>query len=199
MEGSDFAAEAAAATADFIARSRAAREEVPKEVAASRERVRELLEEGGRVLCTVRARESGRHVTVLLVAKKRGADRRYVSRAKIAGRVGIRDASTVFAEDPDREWPDCHLGALYLDTGEWKDSRGAEPTRAWAARAVLRWALGSFDLADQAEVFVATTCCFCGKRLTDPESVERGVGPECFRKRTRSKAAERTHALRQAA
>lgn len=25
-------------------------------------------------------------------------------------------------------------------------------------------------------------CCLCGKKLTKPESIERGIGPECFKR-----------------
>lgn len=169
--------------------------EVPEEVPADAARVKELMEEGGRVLCSVRARESGRHVTVLLTAKARDPAGGYVSRAKIAGRVGIGEAHTVFADDPDETWPDNKLGSFDLQSGEWRPDRDAEQNRLWASFALLRWALiGNLDLLKIAEVFVATTCCYCGKRLTDPVSVERGIGPECFKRRTGSRAAER-HAL----
>lgn len=192
---SDLAAELQAATDANVARWNAEREAaeppVPEEVAADRETVRRLLEEGGRVLASVRSRRSGRHVTVRLTAKKKGPDGRYVSRAKVEGRVGIGEAAAVFADDPDAEWPENKLGTLRLDTGEWRSARGAERNRAWVAEKLLLYALGRYPLEDQAEVYVATRCCQCGKRLSDPVSVERGIGPECFRKRTGSRAANR--------
>jgi len=186
------AAEMEAASAATVAGWRDEREyEPPTQRPADAELFRMLLEEGGRVTASVRSRASGEHVTVTLAAKRKGDDGRYVSRAKIEGRVGIRDAHAVFADDPDRDWPDNKLGAFYVGDGEWRAADGAERNRAWAAFALLRWALGGLALEEMAEVFIETTCCVCGKRLTDPESVERGIGPECNRRRTRSKAAGR--------
>lgn len=34
-------------------------------------------------------------------------------------------------------------------------------------------------LPDAVEIWHSGTCCRCGKRLTDPESIERGLGPQC--------------------
>ena len=181
---SDFAAEAQAATEEFVAAQQRKRE-VPDTVAADKARVRLMLNEGGRLLATVRSRATEQHVTVLLAAKKKGENGRFISRARIAGRVGIGEADAVFCDDPDGTW----LGTYWIK-GNWRDGRG-DPARAWAARAILRWVLEDYDLEEQAEVFIATECSYCGKRLTDPVSVERGVGPECFKRATGSKAAPR--------
>lgn len=32
------------------------------------------------------------------------------------------------------------------------------------------------------EVWHDGRCCRCGRRLTDPESIDRGIGPECYSK-----------------
>lgn len=192
-EAPDFAAEAQAATDEFITGLRQERAGIPDQVAADGELVRRLLEEGGRVRASVRSRATGRHVNVLLIAKRKGADGKFVSRATQEGRVGIGNAVVVFAEDPDRPWPDNRLGSFWLDTGEWKPAPGGDPARQWAAFALLRYGLSDFALDEQAEVFVATQCSRCGKQLTDPVSVERGQGPECAKQPTRSRTAG--HAL----
>lgn len=190
----DFAAEAAAATAEFIAKTRAAQEKKQADAqgtsfaAADAARVSEFLAGGGRVLCSVRSRATGDHVTVLLACKKKGANGRYISRQRIAGRVGIGEADAVFCDDPDA---DQWLGTYSPRYGRWCEGHG-DPARTWAARAVLRWVTErDFHLEQQAEVFLATECSYCGKRLTDPVSVERGIGPECFKRTTGSKAAPR--------
>lgn len=160
-------------------------------VPADRSRVRLGLEDGGRLVATVRSRKSKKHVTVRLVAKQLAEGGGYVSRATLAGRVGMADADAVFVEDPGLAWDENMLGTFLPATGEWKPARGADPARVWAGYAVLRYALGVLDLEEQAEVFVACECTFCGRRLEDPESITRGVGPECFGRSTRSRPAER--------
>ena len=126
------------------------------------------------------------------MAKKKEADGRgYVSRATIEGRVGLKEANVIFVDDPTLEWPDGKVGAFYLDTGEWKPTKDGDPARIWAATKAFAWAHGSFDLDESAEVFMELSCSFCGKPLTDPVSVERGIGPDCFGRYTGSKAAKR--------
>lgn len=39
-------------------------------------------------------------------------------------------------------------------------------------------------------VHVEERCSCCARELTDPVSIERGIGPECYRKATGSKAAK---------
>lgn len=39
------------------------------------------------------------------------------------------------------------------------------------------WAVGRFS--NNLEFWHEGKCCRCGKRLTDPESIARGIGPEC--------------------
>ena len=61
--------------------------------------------------------------------------------------------------------------------------------RAWTAEKVLSYARGGYDLAAVADVFLATKCAVCGKKLEDPTSIERGIGPECYGRQTGSKNA----------
>jgi hypothetical protein len=153
--------------------------------------LKEALTEGGRAVCTVRSRVTGKHVTVRLSAKKRAADG-WVSRATVAGRVGIGDATAIFAEDTDLEYPENRIGSFYFKSGEWRAEEDADPARVWAAEKLLYWALSGFDLDEYAEIFLAAECVYCGRPLTDPESVERGIGPECFGRSTKSKAVPRS-------
>jgi hypothetical protein len=45
----------------------------------------------------------------------------------------------------------------------------------------------SKNLPDFIEIWHEGKCCKCGRTLTTPESIQRGIGPECFR-RNASKA-----------
>lgn len=44
------------------------------------------------------------------------------------------------------------------------------------------------EARELSEQIAATTCKICGRRLTNPESVKRGVGPVCWAKMKRDGA-----------
>lgn len=154
-------------------------------------RLREVMALGGRAEITVRSLKSDQHVRVTLAAKKRGEDGRFISRAKSAGRVGTEDADVIFANDPARDFMSSGLAKL-CRTGKFagrifKDTQDAN--RAWTAQMLLQAVTGEReDFPESAEVFLASKCCACGKTLSDPESIIRGIGPECRGKSTGSKA-----------
>lgn len=146
--------------------------------------------EGGRAAVTVRSHRTGQHVKVVIVGrKKKDGGKGFVPRTSKAGRVGINEADVMEVRDPDREYPDNYVGRLYLDTGEWRSGRDADPLRAWTAERIFAFATGAFALDAQADVYLAVECARCGRKLEDPVSIERMVGPECYGKRTGSKNA----------
>lgn len=169
--------------------------EIPQEVLASAEDLRRMLDDGGRVDVTVRSKRTGAHVKVALSCKKRRpeGERGYVSRATVAGRVGYPAADKIDVLDPDLEWPESKIGAWGKRSHRFYTEDGADTARVWTAEHVILFALGEFPaLAEQAEVLVSTRCICCGRKLTDPVSVSRMVGPECFGGRTGSRAAPRS-------
>lgn len=154
-------------------------------VQADGPRIRKALEDGGRAVVTVRSRATGKHVTITLTARKRKPDGQgWVSRGTIEGRVGALAADVLEARDPQREYQENYIGRLYLDTGAWKAGKAADGARVWTAERVIAFAFGgSLDH----DVFLATECSYCGKKLFDPQSVERGIGPECYGRHTSSR------------
>jgi hypothetical protein len=154
-----------------------------------KEQVADALRSGGRARVTVTSKATGRHLTVRLACKMKGDDGRWVSRARLAGRVGIDDADAVFADGGDDAFAGW-VATLYTGSGSWftpkvwDDPRGEQ--YFWVAQRVVAWALGGFDLEEQADVALAEECSVCGRGLTDPESIARGIGPECFGRRTES-------------
>lgn len=81
-----------------------------------------------------------------------------------------------------------------LATGEVrvteKDPRNT-PLLTFAAKAALHYARTGDVLKPgngTISVVEATRCGMCGIKLKDPVSIERGIGPECFGKATKSKA-----------
>lgn len=70
-----------------------------------------------------------------------------------------------------------------------KDSRATDPLLRYAAEAAVAFAwLGEAGLPTpkngSVEVKEEDTCGRCGRSLTDPTSIDRGIGPECFGRTT---------------
>lgn len=157
---------------------------IPETIQVDAAHVGRMLTLGGHAELTVRSKETGHHVTMTFSCKKRGPNGRLLSRATRDGRVGINDADIVFI-DRDRELQASFVPA----TGQLRTTAASTPVTRWTAAHVLAWINGDPKLGEQAEVFAATRCARCSRKLTDPESVERGLGPECYGTRTGSKAA----------
>lgn len=154
-------------------------------------RVASMLNDGGRAVVTVRSRKTGRHITVKFLAKARSAETgKLISRGSRAGRVGLKDAHVVFAQDPTLDWQVGQLGSAPPACDTFRAARGADPASVWVARRVLGWAFRGEALPD-ADVWVQDECAICGHSLEDPVSIERGIGPECFGRITGSKRAPR--------
>lgn len=151
------------------------------------DRLRRALLIGGRATVTVRSARTGEHVTVDLVCRKRDETGRWASRSGKSGRVGVLDADVVEARDPMRPHDRAYVGRLYLSSGRWAAGKDADPARAWVADRVITAARTGIPIMH--EMFVADRCCVCGRRMTDPESLARGVGPECWGGATGSKMA----------
>jgi hypothetical protein len=88
-------------------------------------------------------------------------------------------------EDPSRcVWvrvltgPDDYkyLGVL------WPDSMKYHPKGTAPSSLAIAWLIRNLDnpqLLSLAEVWHEGKCCRCGRKLTTPESIARGLGPEC--------------------
>lgn len=158
-----------------------------------REFVHDQLALGGRVRVTVTSRTSGQHLSLRIACKRRNPDGKgFVSRARRDGRVGLPNADVVFIDADDSAVLEPAIGRIDAATGAWFPARWQTDPRAefyaWAGQAVIRWAEGRYPKFTQvAEISIRSECCVCGKALTDPESIARGLGPECFGDRTDSK------------
>lgn len=159
-----------------------AEQPVPDVVPADAALVRSALENGGKVEVTVRSKKTGDHVYVTLTCKKGKPGGGFLSRATAAGRVGLGEATIVDATDPNREFPDNRIGTYSVARKHMNVKLGSDIHRGWAATKIMAWVRGEFALTDVADVFIATRCCRCGRKLTHPESVAALVGPECRNK-----------------
>jgi hypothetical protein len=145
----------------------------------------------GRLVATVVSRKTGKHVAVQLQAKRREGKR---FRA-----CELSQAERVYIDVPSSEGGGREVGCLHL-AGKWAGKilppweQGFDQARLWAARRALDVAQGRAPLADhQAELLQGKICLLCGRELTDPESIARNIGPECWRKATGLEAASGIH------
>jgi hypothetical protein len=158
---------------------------IPDQILATPEAFGKRLTAGGYAEVTVKSLNTGHHVTLVFSCKKRGSDGKLISRATKEGRVGITDSDIVYIDDHERNM----VASLNPRTGELRPAQDASKARMWAATKLLAWSKGSYDLDAVAETVVATRCSRCARKLTDPVSVERGLGPECYGLPTGSKMA----------
>jgi len=139
-----------------------------------------------RVTVTSPRSKGGEHITIRFKAirdNRDGEGRNWL-------RVPLNEATHVFIEVPNAnsEWPD-KVGVFYPRTGKFFVDDNADPARVTAAVLAATWLnegdqrrdkLGGYKLQEESH------CGVCGLRLTDPESIDLGIGPECNRKQTSS-------------
>lgn len=149
--------------------------------------------EAGRVKVTVSSSASGEHVTVLL---KCIADNRQRQFDPMVNKNWIEctrpNATHVFAEVPNADGWNDKIGTFYPKSGRWYDADNADPARVFAACAVAQWLVGETPVEGMQVTGTFLTfqeaeeCGVCGRELTDPESIARGIGPVCYGKVTGS-------------
>jgi hypothetical protein len=73
-----------------------------------------------------------------------------------------------------------YAGAYFSDTHRFKAAMELEEDASLAAvvSLILR-AIDTPQILSSAEIMHEGKCCRCGRKLTHPESIETGLGPEC--------------------
>ena len=73
-----------------------------------------------------------------------------------------------------------YAGAYFSDSKRFKAAPELEvdPPLAAVVSLILR-AIDTPNLLSSAEIMHEGKCCRCGRKLTHPESIETGLGPEC--------------------
>lgn len=139
-----------------------------------------------RVTVTQPRKLGGDHITIRFKAirdNREGEGRNWL-------RVPLNEASHVFIEIPSAsgDWPD-KVGVFYPRTGKFFEDTNADPERVTAAILAAHWLnegnqrsnrIAGYRLQEE------SYCGVCGRTLTDPESIDRGIGPECYGKQTES-------------
>lgn len=131
----------------------------------------------GALTVTVTSKKTMRHITLRFRAKRKGASGKWST-------VPFRDATHVFIEDYDWET----IATMYPNSGMVFFAPKTNTAARWCVEAVFRYVSGDELVERQAEIVPEDNCIRCGRPLTDPESIERGYGPECFGMATQSQA-----------
>lgn len=131
----------------------------------------------GRLVATAVSNQDGRHITVRFSAKSPGEN---------GGRwrlVPLAQAKRVYVDIPGQDLkPGDNVGNFDpAQSVMW--ATNSDQRRVNAARYILLAAAGRVA-GDR--VLQQTNCFYCGRPLTDPVSIERGIGPVCFGKTTGS-------------
>lgn len=115
-----------------------------------------------------------------LVSQKTG-DRKTFRVQKKKGEPRLGDKPIYFAQlltGPNNTEDYTYLG--YSHGGGFSSGRKGNPSHP--AFKALAWAYGKLargEMPEQLEFWHEGRCARCARVLTDPESIERGLGPEC--------------------
>jgi len=87
---------------------------------------------------------------------------------------------------PDNENSFTYLGMVFPDNGQVKTTAKSKMTSdslpVKVAAFALRCVWGSQNLPEGYQIRHEGKCGCCGRKLTTPESLDRGIGPECIKK-----------------
>jgi len=122
----------------------------------------------GKATFTVRSKETGKHFTYKLVTPKKQDERRPVHFVKLLTGPDNDSSYTFFASIFDKQ--------------VYKHGRKTKITPEAPGVVAFTWLLRNLQkgtVADRVEIFHEGICCRCGRKLTHPESIESGIGPEC--------------------
>jgi len=134
----------------------------------------------GNATVTITSVKTGQHFTFKAKKPTRTTER--------GGKTRDFDATIVFVDglhgDPSN-WEDWHnVGFFFVD------ERGVSPLRRSkkatgpkpGSFVALEWTLRQLvagNLPEQVTIEHSGSCCRCGRTITHPDSLARGIGPEC--------------------
>jgi hypothetical protein len=128
---------------------------------------------GGKAIFTV-SNDSGEHLTFRVNGKKDRQDE-----TKKVYFVSLLTG-------PDNLSSYTYMGMLKREELKLFLTRGSKFSNETKSVRVFRWAMqiinGKTDLPEGYKMQHAGRCCRCAKTLTDPDSIELGIGPECRKK-----------------
>lgn len=154
----------------------------------------------GDVRVTVKMVKNGEHITYRFKCFADNRERQYdPESSKNWVRCPLALATHVFIEVPtpdDDGWAD-KVGTFYPRTGRFYADNNADALRVRHACHAAMWLNGDEKDNSLLEYREESRCGACGRALTDPVSIERGIGPECYGKQTGSQHQVKNDPLQQ--
>jgi len=122
----------------------------------------------------------GGNATLTLRSTKTGARFTYRVRKSDDGKVHFVSVLT----GPENDTDFLYLGTFFQDRSyrHGRKSKVAENAPSAKAFSFFAGQLDRLCFHPSLEVWHEGRCCRCNRKLTVPESVERGIGPECATK-----------------
>lgn len=81
---------------------------------------------------------------------------------------------------------DVYIGVVttygILKLKHTKKSNTTESSVTWIAFTYLLSSINKGSISKNMQYIPSVNCCVCGRKLNDPDSIKRGVGPECIKK-----------------
>lgn len=132
----------------------------------------------GRLTVTFTSATTGEHITIKAKSRK-VVDGNWVA-------SNLEDAKVIFFSVPNAGggWDD-KVGKFTYGKG-FVAEPGADPARVFCAKQLVVFAEGR-ELPSGLRAQEEDRCGKCGRALTDPISIARGIGPECYGSDTGSK------------
>lgn len=126
----------------------------------------------GNVSVTFRSAATGQHITIRAKCRKPDENNKWVN-------CPLAEAKVVFLSVPNAGggWDD-KVGKVTRAKGFVADPN-TDRAREFCARQLLAYVQGK-DMPNGLEALEESRCGKCWRQLTDPVSIERGIGPECY-------------------
>ena len=138
---------------------------------------------GGNATFTLRSKKSGERLTFKVKSAKKNPDAYWST--------GNQDKRTYFVSlltGPNNENDYRYLGLLKQHGDGYYDFEltAKSPSRDSQGVRTFKWFWNLLEqgchISDGIEFWHEGSCCMCGRKLTVPESVELGIGPDCATK-----------------
>jgi Family of unknown function (DUF6011) len=126
----------------------------------------------GRVTVTMKSLKSGEHLTLTLKCSVKNDKGKWKN-------VPFAEATHVYITQGDGSWGSNKIATFYTKTGKIYFTSLSPAWRFAAKHSILASRSGQQDTS-MYEIREASRCGKCGKPLTDPVSIERGIGPTCL-------------------
>jgi hypothetical protein len=133
----------------------------------------------GRLTVTFTSLDTGEHITITTKSRKPDENGKWVA-------CPLDEAKVIFFSVPNAGggWDD-KVGKFTYGKG-FVEQPGADPARVYCAKQLVVFAEGR-ELPSGLRAQEEERCGKCGRALTDPVSIDRGIGPECYGQMTGSK------------